>query len=138
MPGNQNNAHSVVEPSLKDIDLSTLTNGRFYHPSPVAWEDEVLYFLFVDRFSDNLEYGGFGTLDGSPVTGPTAKRKTPLFDINMDAGKADRQTWFNSGKTWCGGTLAGIKDKLGYLQRLGVTSAYNYIKSCATRSGAVV
>ena len=124
MPDNQNNPHAVVERSLEDINLSTLTKNRTYYSSPSAWEDEVLYFLFVDRFSNKQEYGGFSGLDGAPVTGPTADRTTPLFEFNEDAGRADRQAWFNAGKSWCGGTLAGIKDKLGYLKRLGVTAVW--------------
>ena len=27
------------------------------HPSPAAWEDQVFYFLLVDRFSDGQEDG---------------------------------------------------------------------------------
>lgn len=44
--------------------------------------------------------------------------------MEKDAGKANRQTWFDSGKTWCGGTVAGLKDKLGYLKRLGITAIW--------------
>jgi len=28
---------------------------RQYHPSPDSWQDEVVYFLLVDRFSDGAE-----------------------------------------------------------------------------------
>ena len=28
-----------------------------YHPSPVDWRDEVLYFLLVDRFSEKRFFG---------------------------------------------------------------------------------
>ena len=124
MPGNQDNTHKLVESSLKDINLSTLIQGRTYHRSPAAWEDEVLYFLLVDRFSDGKEYGGFADLDGVPINVPTAKRTTSLFDIEKDAWKANRQTWFDAGKTWCGGTIGGLKDKLGYLKRLGITAIW--------------
>jgi glycosidase len=123
MPSNPNDTHGQVERSLKDIDWSALTAGRTYYPSPAAWNDEVLYFLMVDRFSDGKEHGGFGDLNGVPVAGPTAKRATPLFDLTHAWG-ADRQAWFEAGKTWCGGTLVGIQDKLGYLQRLGVTAVW--------------
>ena len=33
------------------------TTGRTFFPSPAAWEDEVLYFLMLDRFSDGRENG---------------------------------------------------------------------------------
>src|SRR5512144_900205 len=41
---------------LADLDFEALTRGGF-HPSPSAWEDEVLYFLLLDRFSDGREDG---------------------------------------------------------------------------------
>jgi len=112
------------ERSLKDVELSALTRARKYYPSPSAWEDEVLYFLLVDRFSDGKEYSGFLDNKGNPVTGPTERRTTPLFDLKRDAWTADRQKWFDSGKTWCGGNLVGLKDKLGYLGRLGISAVW--------------
>lgn len=124
MPGNQKDACQLVERSLKEINWTSLIQGRKFYPSPAAWEDEVLYFLLVDRFSDGKEYGGFADLDGAPVNGPTAKRTTPLFEIEDDAWKADRQIWFEAGKRWCGGKINGLKDKLGYLKRLGVTAVW--------------
>lgn len=113
-----------VESSLKDIDWSALIKDRKFYKSPAAWEDEVLYLLLVDRFSDAKEYDGFIGLNGTPVTGPTAERTTPLFNVEQDALNADRESWFNAGRTWCGGTIAGLKDKLGYLVRLGITAVW--------------
>jgi glycosidase len=110
--------------TLAEVDLSELKKGREYHPSPADWEDEVLYFLLVDRFSDGKEYGGFSGLDGTGIANPSSERTTPLIDINNDARKADRQKWFKAGQQWCGGTLKGIQDKLGYLKRLGVTAIW--------------
>jgi hypothetical protein len=46
-----------VEKSLLEIDFASLTRGPFT-PSPAAWEDQVLYFLMLDRFSDGNEKGG--------------------------------------------------------------------------------
>jgi glycosidase len=117
-------SQTSCEQSLKEINFSSLTQGRQYYPCPSAWEDQVLYFLMVDRFSDGKEYSGFGDLSGSPVSGPTPARTTPLFKLENDAGKADRDKWFEAGKTWCGGTLAGLKDKIGYLKRLGVSAVW--------------
>lgn len=113
-----------VEKSLEQLDLKALTNKRSYYPSPVNWEDEMLYFLLVDRFSDGREYNGFLDGAGNPIAGTKPERTTPLFDLEKDAGKADREEWFQAGQTWCGGTIAGLHDKLGYLQRLGITTVW--------------
>lgn len=112
-----------IEKSLGEINWNTLKQGRTYYPSPIAWEDEVLYFLFVDRFSNGKEFGGFNDIDGNPVQ-KSALRTTPLFNLQNDAWKADRETWFNAGKTWCGGHIKGIEDKLGYLKRMGITALW--------------
>jgi glycosidase len=124
MPSNQDDTCRQVELSLKDIDLSALISGRDYYPSPAVWEDEVLYFLLVDRFSDGNEFDGFADLSGAPVTGPTCQRTTPLFNVSEHAWKANRQKWFDAGKKWCGGKLLGVQDKIGYLKRLGVTAIW--------------
>ncbi|MBU1232446.1 MAG: alpha-amylase [Proteobacteria bacterium] len=110
--------------SLQDIDWPSLIRDREFYPSPTAWQDELLYFLFVDRFSDGSEYGGFGDLNGATASGPAGERTTSLFIEKEHAWQADRQSWFEAGKSWCGGTLAGVQDKLGYLQRLGVTALW--------------
>jgi len=113
-----------VERSLTQIDFSKLVEGREFYPSPAAWEDEVLYFLFLDRFSDGREFGGFAGLDGTPVEQAGTGRSTPLFSPQDDTGSAEREAWFQAGRSWCGGTIAGMKDKLGYLKRLGVTAVW--------------
>jgi hypothetical protein len=46
----------MVEKSLRQVDFPALTKRR-YTPSPAAWEDQVLYFLMLDRFSDGNEQG---------------------------------------------------------------------------------
>ena len=71
-----------VEKSLLDIDFAAPTR-RSFTPSPAAWEDQVLYFLMLDRFSDGNENGGYGDAAGRPVeTGAT-----PLY--RPDAGRVD-------------------------------------------------
>lgn len=117
------NAAFQLEKTLQQIDLAALTRDRSYFPSPAAWEDQILYFLLVDRFSDGREHGGFADVEGNPISGQDTQRDTPLFTPE-DAWQADREQWFAAGKTWCGGTLAGLTDKLGYLQRLGVTAVW--------------
>lgn len=114
----------AVERSLREIDFAKLVEGVNYHPSPAAWEDEVLYFLFLDRFSDGREFGGFADNEGNPVAGSSEDRDTPLFVQERDAGSADREKWFEAGRNWCGGTISGMKEKLGYLKRLGISAVW--------------
>jgi glycosidase len=107
-----------IEKSLLDLDFTELLRRKFT-PSPAAWEDQVLYFLLVDRFSDGNEAGGYCDNDGRPVTAGA----TPLY-TGGDSGKVDYATWFKAGGTWQGGNLKGLKSKLGYLKRLGVTALW--------------
>jgi glycosidase len=106
----------MAERSLAEIDWQALLARRF-HPSPAAWEDQVLYFLMLDRFSDGRE-DGVRDLAGAELRGTT-----PLFALT-DAGNADPAAWQAAGGRWCGGTLAGLRSKLGYLSRLGVTALW--------------
>lgn len=120
-PSGQKGVAAVVEQRLSDLDLVPLLR-RAFHPSPVAWEDQVFYFLLLDRFSDGREDGYLGN-DGRPVRGTT-----PLFQPG-DAGNAiatvaDAERWREAGQTWAGGTLRGLTSKMGYLQRLGVTAVW--------------
>lgn len=107
---------------LTEIDWPALVD-RPYHPSPAAWEDEVLYFLLLDRFSDGREDAYRGN-DGALVTGGS----TPPF-TGADAGNAvrteqDARAWREAGCRFTGGTLRGLETKLGYLRRLGVTALW--------------
>ncbi|MBP1628103.1 MAG: alpha-amylase [Holophagaceae bacterium] len=103
--------------SVSDIDWQELTQ-RAYTASPVAWEDQVFYFMMVDRFSDGKEKH-FRDLKGKLVE----KGSTPPFQPG-DEGSAERSAWVEAGRAWCGGTLRGIESKLGYLKRLGVTAIW--------------
>jgi glycosidase len=110
--------------SLKDIDFDALTK-REYHPSPAAWEDLVLYFLLLDRFSNGDERGGYKDPAGKPVNSGSI----PQFDVVQDKGNAtatvaDAQKWWEAGNRWLGGTLNGVRGKLGYLKRLGVSAIW--------------
>jgi len=108
---------------IADIDFSTLTAGRTFFPSPAAWEDEVLYFLMLDRFSDGREHG-YRDNSGAAVTIGT----TPMFQAgdrgNATATPADRQRWVEAGNRFAGGTLKGLESKIGYLERLGITAIW--------------
>jgi glycosidase len=108
----------TIEKSLLELDFASLTR-RTFTPSPAAWEDQVLYFLLLDRFSDGKENGGYRDIAGHPVQGGS----TPLYRPE-DSGRVDYETWLRAGAGWQGGTLAGLKSKLGYLRRLGITALW--------------
>jgi glycosidase len=114
----------MAEKSLGEIDLAALARDRRFFPSPSHWEDEVFYFLMVDRFSDGKERGGYRNLRGEPVLDGT----TPLFGAADDGnavGSADEAArWREAGTRFVGGNLRGLESKLGYLKRLGVTSVW--------------
>ncbi len=107
-----------VEKSLLEIDFASLTR-KPYTPSPAAWEDQVLYFLMLDRFSDGNERGGYADASRQPIE----KGDTPLYRPN-DQGQVDYDRWFSAGAGWQGGTIKGLTSKLGYLRRLGVTALW--------------
>src|SRR5947207_11473681 len=114
----------MSETQLSTLNLKTLAPAAGYHPSPVAWEDQVLYFLLPDRFSDGNERD-YLDIAGNPVTTGT----TPKFDRSKDFGNAiqipsDAQKWSDAGGVFVGGKLTGITSKLGYLRRMGVTAIW--------------
>ena len=112
----------MVLKSLQEINLKDLRKRRF-HPSPSAWDDQVLYFMMLDRFSDGKEKDYLDNI-GQPVkTG-----STPLFQPD-DAGNAvqteeEAGHWREAGGRWVGGTLKGLESKIGYLQRMGVSAIW--------------
>jgi glycosidase len=107
-----------IEKSLQEVDFASLTR-RTFTPSPAAWEDQVLYFLLLDRFSDGQEKDGYRDNAGQPVHTGT----TPLYRPE-DPGRVDYDTWFRAGGAWQGGSLRGLRSKLGYLKRLGITALW--------------
>ncbi len=107
-----------IEKSLLELDFASLTR-RTSTPSPAAWEDQVLYFLLLDRFSDGKERDGYRDKEDQSVrTGAT-----PVYRPE-DLDRVDYDAWFRAGGGWQGGTLAGLKSKLGYLRRLGITALW--------------
>jgi glycosidase len=93
-----------------------LPTRQSYLPSPADWRDEVLYFLLVDRFSDGNE-ASRPLLDRSNLA--TARPNQP----NGQLWRWDQ--WAQSGnERFQGGTLNGVRSKLGYLSGLGVTALW--------------
>lgn len=113
---------TVNAPSVLDLDFAALRT-RSFHPSPAAWEDQVLYFLLIDRFSDGHETGFRGN-DGQPVTTGGTARFAAADAGNAVANENDASAWRAAGGRFCGGTLRGLASKLGYLRRLGVTALW--------------
>jgi len=107
--------------SLDQVDWADLRN-RPHHPSPAAWEDQVVYFLLVDRFSDGRE-DGYRDVNGQVVAGATP-RLTVADRGNAVTTPADADRWRSAGAGWVLGTLAGVTSKIGYLARLGVTAIW--------------
>ncbi len=82
-----------------------------FHPSPVDWRNEILYFLLVDRFSDGGE-GARPLLDRASA----AALRGPNWNW---------QQWFESGSSrFQGGTIRGVTSRLEYLSGLGVTAIW--------------
>ncbi|KAF1808013.1 alpha-amylase [Eremomyces bilateralis CBS 781.70] len=109
---------SLSDPRIQAF-LSSRRNDRIYHPSPSNWEDQVLYFLLPDRFSDGNERGYHSSSSQFESTS-----QTPLFQPS-DAGNAvrnpqDEALWQEAGVRFAGGTITGMRTKLGYLKRLGI------------------
>jgi len=104
--------------SIAEIDFAELIK-RQYMPSPDCWADQILYFLMLDRFSDGNENGGYRDAQDRPVTTGT----TPLATIR-DVGSVPYWQWLSEAPGWQGGTLKGLRSKLGYLRRLGVTAIW--------------
>jgi glycosidase len=114
----------MVLQRLSDIKLETARPvGSALYPSPLAWEDQVFYFLMVDRFSDGQERGYRDNSGAWVETGTT-----PLFQEedrwNATAQPEAAQRWRQAGGRHVGGNLRGLTSKLGYLKRLGVTALW--------------
>ncbi|RYZ87388.1 MAG: hypothetical protein EOP04_11785, partial [Proteobacteria bacterium] len=100
--------------SVEEVDLDAIIEERNdnggYKPSPDAWEDETLYFLLLDRFSDGKEDCVIAADDESRSHG-----ERPLYNPAKDAGNAVKNEksatrWRDSGKTFTGGNLRGLTD----------------------------
>ena len=106
---------------IADLSLDDLIRGRTFTPSPTAWEDQVLYSLLVDRFSDGKERD-YRDLAGNIVKNGTTQPFRPADALNAVQTPADAVLWRDAGAGYVGGTLAGVTTKLGYVKRMGVTA----------------
>jgi glycosidase len=114
----------MSEDQLTKLNLAALPRPEGgYFPSPSAWEDQVFYFLMLDRFSDDNEQA-YRDIQGNVVT----SGKTPLFQPgdrgNAVQTSAEAAHWREAGGRYVGGNLKGLTSKVGYLKRLGVTAIW--------------
>src|SRR5205823_2913200 len=96
--------------SLADLQLNELIRNKQFTPSPAAWEDQVLYFLLVDRFSDDKEKG-YRNLDGNVVKGGTTEPFKPGDALNAVQTSDSAARWRDAGGGYVGGNLAGVTSK---------------------------
>lgn len=135
--------HEIKEVNDPEV-LSKISGKRqAFHKSPIAWEDELLYFLLPDRFSNNQE-SGYLDADGQLVTGrsesiceaeddewqlipnSSQSKYQPGDNGNALDGREGGNTkdWLDAGAKFVGGNLKGLIGKLVYLKRLGVTAIW--------------
>jgi glycosidase len=111
--------------SLSQLNLDSFLQRNF-HLSPTAWEDQVFYFMMLDRFSDGKEFG-YKDIERNVV--PESATCTTRMFKEEDKGNAvktekDAAEWRDAAGKYVGGNLKGLKSKIGYLKRLGVTTIW--------------
>ena len=114
---------TMAERHISDIDLRALASRTFF-ASPAAWEDEVLYFLLLDRFSDGGETGYLDN-DGAPVTTgatPPLRRRTAA---TPSPPRPTPRAWRAAGAALVRRHAAGLRDASSATsRRLGVTAVW--------------
>jgi hypothetical protein len=60
------------------LGWATTPRGRFVHPSPIDWRDQVFYFLLPDRFSDGRERGATALRPVEPAEPVRGRRPAPV------------------------------------------------------------
>lgn len=108
---------------LDQLDWASILQADRYFPSPRAWEDQVFYFLMLDRFSNGQEQG-YRDLTGQPVESGTTPMYTEADRGNAVNTETAAAAWRDAGGRYVGGTLQGLQSKIGYLKRLGVTALW--------------
>jgi len=99
------------EQAYQSLDAFSLPRRVSYTPSPVNWQNEVIYFLIVDRFSDGSE------------TADNLLDRSQLSAYRPSSWRWDQ--WAYSGAhRWQGGKLSGVSAQLDYLSELGITTLW--------------
>lgn len=84
-------------PSVAQLDFRL---RAAYHPSPLDWRDQFIYFLLVDRFDDQGDHPPY-----DPATAPRGRDPA-------------------EGRRFQGGKLKGITRRLDYIKGLGCTTVW--------------
>lgn len=117
--GNLDAVVAAKPPQSLTEALASWPSRDGYTESPADWRDEIFYFLLPDRFSDGREQ------DARLLT---ADLSSPAGVASIAARRGARWSWsdwLRSGRErFQGGTLEGVRSKLGYLQDLGVTTLW--------------
>lgn len=108
--------------TLQEIDFKKLIKSGYF-PSPQAWEDQVLYFLLLDRFSDGKEKDFIDNAGNTAAMGTTPLYLPENFE-NAIQTTQEAEIWREAGNKFVGGTLKGLQSKIGYLKRLGITAIW--------------
>lgn len=108
---------------LSQLNLKSYKANKTFYPSPTAWEDQVFYFMMLDRFSDGKE-DGYKDINGNIVSNNGTRSFTPEDQNNAVKTPRDAVEWQAAGVKYVGGNLQGLTSKVGYLKRLGVTAIW--------------
>ena len=84
----------------RSIDELDFTPRGPVHPSPADWRDHLIYFLLISRFDDG--------------------KRRPAYDGSTGNRARDPV----QGSKFQGGTLRGVKRRLPYLKKLGITKLW--------------
>lgn len=84
--------------SIKELDLSP-PKGRKYWDAARSWDNEIIYFLLIDRFSND--------------------QKWPVAAYGTHKSFTAEQL-----QSRCGGNLKGITSQLSYLKKLGISAIW--------------
>ncbi|MDR4487049.1 MAG: hypothetical protein R3B83_05935 [Nitrospirales bacterium] len=90
----------MIEHSLQAVNLSSLSDGKFF-PSPAAWEDQGLIFFTAGPFF-GWAGKGYTSADGAIVS-----RGSTVFQP-IDGGNAEESILESGGQNFCGGNLHGL------------------------------
>lgn len=113
----------MSELQLANLNISSIAAATQSFPSPVAWEDQVFYFMMLDRFSDGNEQGYKDNEGNLVTTGTTPRLQSSDFNNALKTAE-DAKRWQEAGIKYVGGTLKGLQSKIGYLKRLGITAIW--------------
>lgn len=106
------------------VPRTTIDPGFTYTPSPEDWRDINVYQLFTDRFydGDSSNNNARSMRSGSWWT----------FNTAYSSGDTNGRSWYNTANSaqsndrhlWQGGDWEGIRQKIPYLQSMGVKAVW--------------